>query len=73
MNCKMDLVGKEVAVDSKPINILTGMDYWLVNLMYKVPKVVMCYHLDGIVQKYELVKTEDLPSIDGSRSFLLKL
>lgn len=29
--------------------------------MSNVPEVVMCYHLDGIVQKYELIKTEDLP------------
>lgn len=29
--------------------------------MCNVPEVVMCYHLDGIVQKYELIKTEDLP------------
>ena len=50
----------------KPINILTGMDYWLDNLMCQVPEVVMCYHLDGIVQKYELLKTEDLPNIEGS-------
>ncbi|XP_069191990.1 erythroid differentiation-related factor 1 isoform X2 [Procambarus clarkii] len=46
---------------SKPINILTGIDYWLDNLMCNVPEVVMCYHLEGIVQKYELIKTEDLP------------
>ena len=52
---------------NKPINILTGMDYWLDNLMCQVPEVVMCYHLDGFVQKYELVKIEDLPSIDGSQ------
>jgi len=51
----------------KPINVLTGMDYWLDNLMCQVPEVVMCYHLDGLVQKYELVKTEDLPSIEGSK------
>jgi len=51
----------------KPINILTGMDYWLDNLMCQVPEVVMCYHLDGIVQKYELMKTEDLPTIEGSK------
>ena len=50
----------------KPINILTGLDYWLDNLMCQVPEVVMCYHLDGIVQRYELLKTEELPSIDGS-------
>ena len=52
---------------NKPINILTGMDYWLDNLMCQVPEVVMCSHLDGIVQKYELLKTEDLPAIDGSK------
>jgi hypothetical protein len=41
----------------KPINVLTGIDYWLDNLMCNVPEVVMCFHVDGIVQKYELVKT----------------
>ena len=34
----------------KPINVLTGLDYWLDNLMCNVPEVAMCYHLDGIVQ-----------------------
>ncbi|XP_031843039.1 erythroid differentiation-related factor 1 isoform X2 [Nomia melanderi] len=52
---------------SKPINVLTGIDYWLDNLMCNVPEVVMCYHLDGIVQKYELIKTEDLPNMDHSK------
>ena len=42
------------------------MDYWLDNLMCQVPEVVMCYHLDGIVQKYELMQTEDLPTLEGS-------
>lgn len=51
---------------SKPINILTGIDYWLDNLMCNVPEVVMCYHLDGLVQKYELIKTEDLPYLENS-------
>ncbi|RWS17013.1 erythroid differentiation-related factor 1-like protein [Dinothrombium tinctorium] len=45
----------------KPINVLTGIDYWLDNLMCSVPEVMMCYHLDGIVQKYERLKTEDIP------------
>merc|ERR1719347_1571994 len=35
--------------------------------MCQVPEVVMCYHLDGIVQKYELLKTEDLPNLEGSK------
>ncbi|CAH1374318.1 unnamed protein product [Tenebrio molitor] len=52
---------------SRPINVLTGIDYWLDNLMSNVPEVVMCYHLNGIVQKYELVKTEDLPRLDNSK------
>lgn len=50
----------------QPINILTGIDYWLDNLMCNVPEVAMCYHLDGFVQKYEIVKTEDLPYLEGS-------
>ena len=34
----------------KPINVLTGLDYWLDNLMCNVPELAMCYHIDGIVQ-----------------------
>lgn len=49
-----------------PINVLTGLDYWLDNLMCSVPEVIMCYHLDGIVQKYESIKTEDIPNISSS-------
>ncbi|XP_060526608.1 erythroid differentiation-related factor 1 [Cylas formicarius] len=52
---------------SKPISVLTGIDYWLDNLMSNVPELVMCYHLNGIVQKYELIKTEELPRLDNSR------
>ncbi|ELT97340.1 hypothetical protein CAPTEDRAFT_225050 [Capitella teleta] len=48
----------------KPINVLTGLDYWLDNLMCNVPELAMCYHLDGIVQSYELIKTEDIPTMD---------
>ncbi|XP_053619855.1 erythroid differentiation-related factor 1 [Plodia interpunctella] len=50
-----------------PINVLTGIDYWLDNLMCNVPEVLMCYHHDGIVQKYEPMKTEDLPNMEHSR------
>ncbi|XP_045539818.1 erythroid differentiation-related factor 1 [Papilio machaon] len=50
-----------------PINVLTGIDYWLDNLMCNVPEVLMCYHLDGIVQKYEPMKTEDLPNMENSK------
>lgn len=52
---------------TKPISVLTGIDYWLDNLMSNVPEVIMCYHLDGIVQKYELIKTEDLPNYKDAK------
>ncbi|XP_031630879.1 erythroid differentiation-related factor 1 [Contarinia nasturtii] len=51
----------------QPINVLTGIDYWLDNLMCNVPEILMCYHLNGLVQKYEIIKTEDLPFIDNSQ------
>lgn len=50
----------------KPIHILTGLDYWLENLMCNVPDVVMCYTLDGLVRKHEFIETEDLPSLENS-------
>ncbi|KAK3095461.1 hypothetical protein FSP39_014975 [Pinctada imbricata] len=50
-----------------PINVLTGLDYWLDNLMCDVPEVAMCFHLNGIVQRYELIKTEEIPEMQGSQ------
>lgn len=55
------------------INVLTGIDYWLDNLMCNVPEIFMCYHLDGIVQKYELIKTEELPNLSENSKFSPKV
>jgi len=44
----------------------TGIDYWLDNLMCDIPETELCYHINGIVQKYGLIKTEDLPCLNGS-------
>ncbi|KAL4640951.1 erythroid differentiation-related factor 1 isoform X3 [Arapaima gigas] len=52
--------------NNKPINVLTGIDYWLDNLMCNVPELVMCFHVNGIVQKYEMIKTEDIPNLESS-------
>nr|XP_002119713.1 erythroid differentiation-related factor 1 [Ciona intestinalis] len=52
---------------SKPINVLTGIDYWLDNLICNVPEVVMCFHVNGIVKNYEVIRTEDIPTLEGSR------
>jgi len=46
--------------------MFTGIDYWLENLMCNIPEIEFCYHKNGIVQKYELVKTEDIPYLDES-------
>ncbi len=40
---------------SKPITVLTGLDYWLDNLMCNVPELAMCFHLDGIVKVWRPV------------------
>uniref|UniRef100_A0A2K6KC35 Erythroid differentiation regulatory factor 1 n=1 Tax=Rhinopithecus bieti TaxID=61621 RepID=A0A2K6KC35_RHIBE len=56
--------------NNKPINVLTGIDYWLDNLICNVPELVMCFHVNGIVQKYEMIKTEEIPNLENS-NFLL--
>jgi len=35
--------------------------------MCNVPELMMCYHLNGIVQKYEKIKTAELPFLEGSQ------
>ena len=34
--------------------------------MCNVPDLIMCFHLKGIVQKYEQIKTSELPYLEGS-------
>ncbi|VDP62459.1 unnamed protein product [Schistosoma curassoni] len=48
------------------INVLTGIDVWLENIINEVPEVAMCYHHEGIVmQEYEIYKTCEIPPIIG--------
>ncbi|EGD75923.1 hypothetical protein PTSG_11621 [Salpingoeca rosetta] len=51
--------------DGQSINVLTGMDLWLDNLMCNVPEIMMCYHTNGAVSRYETITTEDLPEMSG--------
>jgi hypothetical protein len=46
------------------MNDLPLVDYWLDNLICNIPEVLLCHHLDGKVQKYEKVKTENLPKFE---------
>lgn len=63
---KYPAVSLRLRDSNKPINILTGIDYWLDNLICNVPELVMCFHVNGIVQNYEVIKTEDIPNLEHS-------
>lgn len=40
--------------------------------MFSVPEVIMCFHIDGIVQNYEHIKTDDIPKVAGFNPDLIK-
>ncbi|GAQ81236.1 hypothetical protein KFL_000750050 [Klebsormidium nitens] len=44
---------------------LTWLDAWLDNMMANVPELAVCYHKQGVVQGYELLKTDDLFLLKG--------
>lgn len=60
--------------NNKPINVLTGIDYWLDNLICNVPELVMCFHVNGIVQvRYSvsfLISQEQIGAESTSPRFL---
>lgn len=41
------------------------LDAWLDNVMASVPELAICYHHNGIVQGYELLKTDDIFLLKG--------
>ena len=40
---------------SRPINVLTGIDIWLDNLMNNVPEVLMAYRVENVIRNYEVL------------------
>ncbi|XP_023564817.1 erythroid differentiation-related factor 1 [Octodon degus] len=60
-------VSLRLRYNNKPISVLTGIDYWLHNLIYYVPELVMCFHINAVVQKYEMMKTEEIPNLENSK------
>ncbi|KAB1212093.1 Erythroid differentiation-related factor 1 [Morella rubra] len=44
---------------------LTWLEAWLDNVMASVPELAICYHQDGVVQGYELLKTDDIFLVKG--------
>ncbi|KAL3641405.1 hypothetical protein CASFOL_016373 [Castilleja foliolosa] len=45
---------------SRQVTPLTWLEAWLDNFMASVPELAICYHQDGVVQGYELLKTDDI-------------
>ncbi|KAK3016717.1 hypothetical protein RJ639_007529 [Escallonia herrerae] len=59
---------------SRQVTPLTWLEAWLDNIMASVPELAICYHQDGVVQGYELLKTDDIflskgISEDGTPAF----
>ena len=48
---------------SHQLTSLHCVDLWLTNVMAAVPATAICYHREGQVAGYQLVKTEDLPAL----------
>nr|XP_043612546.1 uncharacterized protein LOC122584449 [Erigeron canadensis] len=60
---------------SRQVTPLTWLEAWLDNVMASVPELAICYHKNGVVQGYELLKTDDIflskgVSEDGTPAFL---
>lgn len=50
---------------SRQVTPLTWLEAWLDNVMASVPELAICYHQDGVVQGYELLKTDDIFLLKG--------
>ncbi|KAI8550738.1 hypothetical protein RHMOL_Rhmol06G0131400 [Rhododendron molle] len=50
---------------SRQVTSLTWLEAWLDNVMASVPELAICYHEGGVVQGYELLKTDDIFLLKG--------
>nr|KYP48934.1 Erythroid differentiation-related factor 1 [Cajanus cajan] len=64
LNFAMHSVRME-ACDCPPVTPLTWLEAWLDNVMASVPELAICYHRNGVVQGYELLKTDDIFLLKG--------
>ncbi|KAJ7538467.1 hypothetical protein O6H91_11G049200 [Diphasiastrum complanatum] len=49
----------------RQVTPLMWLDAWLDNIMASVPELAICYHRNGVVQGYELLKTDDIFLVKG--------
>lgn len=50
---------------TRQVTPLTWLEAWLDNVMASVPELAICYHENGVVQGYELLKTNDIFLLKG--------
>ncbi|KAH7524978.1 hypothetical protein FEM48_Zijuj06G0176500 [Ziziphus jujuba var. spinosa] len=50
---------------TRQITPLTWLEAWLDNVMASVHELAICYHQNGVVQGYELLKTDDIFLLKG--------
>ncbi|XP_074279546.1 uncharacterized protein LOC141604891 isoform X2 [Silene latifolia] len=50
---------------SRQVTPLAWLEAWLDNVMASVPELAICYHRNGVVQSYELLKTDDIFLVKG--------
>ncbi|CAH9109190.1 unnamed protein product [Cuscuta europaea] len=50
---------------SRQVTPLIWLEAWLDNVMASIPELAICYHQDGVVQGYELIKTDDIFLLKG--------
>ncbi|ESQ38918.1 hypothetical protein EUTSA_v10001809mg [Eutrema salsugineum] len=50
---------------SQQVTPLNWLEAWLDNVMASVPELAICYHQNGVVQGYELLKTDDIFLLKG--------
>ncbi|CAA3013262.1 uncharacterized protein LOC111372473 [Olea europaea subsp. europaea] len=50
---------------SRQVSPLSWLEAWLDNFMASVPELAICYHQDGVVQGYELLKTDEIFLLKG--------
>lgn len=47
------------------VSPITWLEAWLDNVMASVPELAICYHRNGVVKGYELLKTDDIFLLKG--------
>ena len=65
-------VSVKLASNERPVNILTGVDTWLDNLIADIPEVVMFFHDNQIINGFEKLPTEKIPEISDFDPEIIK-